>query len=311
MRRLAAVDIGIVHMSLVVVECAEDYTWTQIDSMDLIDLTQDLHRRVSRCACALHHTKELADRMAHFFQEYSPLFDSVEVILVERQPLTGLQAVQLAFMSSPWRNKIQLLSPNQMHRHFGIHVLTYNQRKDATCQLLKDILQTTHQWSTYLPALQRMPRQHDVADAACFAYWWLQTQADRYRHAAETDAFRARVETAVAHGHSPFAEFMCRYGSGGAASPTPDDPTRISSRSRSAGDSGGGDGGEKGHCAATTTTPSSCRSATAAAAPAPSSPTPVLPRRKENKTLSSPYFQATPLIPTTGVVVGSSSSCAL
>ena len=207
--RIVAVDIGIIHMAVVEIDIGDaDASWNGVASMRLFDVTRLPHERVCREKCTLHHTNELCDRMAHFFQETKPVWEDADTILIERQPITGLQAVQLAYLASPWRDKIQLLSPCTMHRFYDIHKLCYEGRKHATCAIMDEVLRIHGQTQTFAPCLARMSRKHDVADAVCFAWWWAELRRRDLERRAEDEAFEVRAREAAEEARNPFEEFM-------------------------------------------------------------------------------------------------------
>jgi hypothetical protein len=58
----------------------------------------------------LYHDKIICDYMTHLFKKFKSVFDSVDQILIERQPPTGLVAVEELIMRE-YRNKSKLISP--------------------------------------------------------------------------------------------------------------------------------------------------------------------------------------------------------
>jgi hypothetical protein len=95
-----------------------------------------------------------------------------------------------------------------MHRFYGIHELCYEGRKQATCAIMDEILRVHGQAEDYAPCLARMSRKHDVADAVCFAWWWVEMRRRDVRRRAEDEAFEIRAREAVDQGRNPFEEFM-------------------------------------------------------------------------------------------------------
>jgi len=165
--RVVAVDIGILHMALIDATLGESSPIATLHSVHLVNLTCLPHACVSLEECKLHHTKELGDRLAHFKQEYSYLFERADQILVERQPITGLQSVQM-FLHQSFREKVQLLSPNSMHKFFNLS-RSYQHRKVQVVALMRQICRQVR--FDIDAACAEMPRLHDVADAICFAWW--------------------------------------------------------------------------------------------------------------------------------------------
>jgi len=174
--RLLGFDVGVVHLAFVVVNVSDD--WFQYDRPDpacvtveqvrRVDLCQPVHRRVPRAQCRLHHSREMTDRVAHFLQEYELDWDveSLDRVLIERQPLGGLVHVE-SLLFSHFRERAQKISPNRLHKWLGFHGLNYDQRKVAVVAHARPFLgHLRHYW--YLE------RQHDMADAllVCLFYLW-------------------------------------------------------------------------------------------------------------------------------------------
>ena len=134
---VVAVDVGIVHLAVVQATVAPDGRLEALPLVRLVDLTRLPHRRVPRCECALHHSNELADRLDHFYQEYGHVFDAADLVLVERQPITGLQAVQQSLFRQ-YRDRVLLVAPAAMHRHFGL-CSHYEGRKRETVAIMRAV----------------------------------------------------------------------------------------------------------------------------------------------------------------------------
>lgn len=160
--RVVAIDVGIKHMG--VAEAVVDRRWriVALPTLQLVDLTCIPHHRVSYDECRLHHSRELYDRLSHFYQEHGHLLDRARVVLVERQPIGGLQAVQQSLFGR-CRDRVSLVHPARLHRHFGLcgH---YHGRKVEVCAIMDRMLRTTpHDGSV----IHSLARRHDVADAVC------------------------------------------------------------------------------------------------------------------------------------------------
>lgn len=110
-------------------------------------------------------------------------FLKADVVIVERQPPAGLLSIQ-SVLYDRFRDKIALLMPQKMHRHFSIHQLDYEGRKEAVCTLARPYLR-----EPCVAKLNRLVRKHDIADAVCFAVYygdlWRTKQKKNpfYRHA--------------------------------------------------------------------------------------------------------------------------------
>jgi hypothetical protein len=130
-----------------------------------VDLTVFSHNTVPFCNCTLVHSREPADLVAHFVQEYQQDLYGASTIYIERQPPGGLQNIE-ALLMYIFRSKIVLVSPNAMHKYFGISHLDYEGRKEKTIQLASEYLKNNSYY-------QSLSRQHDIADAVCLLLYAL------------------------------------------------------------------------------------------------------------------------------------------
>lgn len=180
---MIAIDVGIVNLALIKAK-VDDTLWTihEIMFAQVIDLTSLRHDRVPSQECKLHHSNDIYDRIQHFLQEYQYVFEdeSIETILIERQPLGGLCHVeQLLF--GHFREKAKLISPNAMHRFFHINHLSYEARKEQTTKITKAWLE---------PFWQNRERVHDLADALCIMLYYLHTQHTEQKQKQKHDRFQ-------------------------------------------------------------------------------------------------------------------------
>jgi len=184
---ILAIDVGLLHLSIVKIELAEDYLTrpevileTEITFCDLIDITE----LVSECRdpmCELYHDKIICDYMMHLFKKFKSLFESVQLILIERQPPTGLVAVQELIMRE-YRNKSKLISPTAMLNFFGILHYEYLERKVLTEKIATEYLGS-------LKVFVFNERRHDMADAFCILYYHLSLERKKYQEIIEQKEF--------------------------------------------------------------------------------------------------------------------------
>ena len=172
---ILSVDVGIIHLGLTVSVLDEEYSLVDIVFVDLIDITNFLHNKVQEKDCKLHHDRTFCDWLNHVFQEHMELFDSVDYILIERQPPTGLVGIeQLIF--SKWRNKAVLISPSSMHKHFNIGHYDYEQRKEQT--ELISLNKITDK--KMLKKMKKFDRLHDIADSICMTLFWASKKYEEF-----------------------------------------------------------------------------------------------------------------------------------
>lgn len=153
-----------------------------------VDLTRMPHNRVKRGACTLYHSRAMTDRVDHFVQEYADVLDSADVVLIERQPLTGLTCVQ-ELLHKAYRSKAVICSPNTLHAWMGINDRDYEARKEATVARARPYLEGFDDFD-------HNDRKHDMADALCFALWYAEqsaNQSDEANLRAFRDARLAKI----------------------------------------------------------------------------------------------------------------------
>ena len=154
---IIGIDIGYYNLGFVKVRVEESVP--TVLKAKKIDITQYTHDRIPRCDCKLRHSREMADVVLHFIQEYRDHLDEADMILVERQPPGGFGAIETLIVAS-FREKVEIISPNAMHKHFGIGHLDYEHRKKKTEEIAGQYLE-------HVDTYRQLLRKHDVADAMC------------------------------------------------------------------------------------------------------------------------------------------------
>lgn len=177
METWVGIDVGLANLAIVKVQVNVAENILILENCMCVDLTQGfVHRKVKRKDCKLHHTKDAYDRISHFLQEFEGEWFSpnVKKIFIERQPITGLVHVeQLLF--GHFRERAELVSPNEMHKWLGIGHLEYDQRKEHNVEYTKP----------YFAALnsehyEGRERKHDMADALCLLLFKLHVKHEEY-----------------------------------------------------------------------------------------------------------------------------------
>ena len=162
MVRIVSIDIGYVNMGIVSCTSTEEGV-VDFDYTTKVNISHVLHNRVKPCDCTIPHSNETCDRMMHFIQEYRPVFDEADIILIERQPPMGLKDIE-ALLTQAFRSKVKLVSPNSMHKFWGIGRYDYETRKIHTERIASEYVD-----------LALYERKHDVADAVCIALFYVKT----------------------------------------------------------------------------------------------------------------------------------------
>ena len=165
---IVSIDIGLKNLGMV------EFWWDEhprhhpeLIKWHKVDLTMLPHKRVQFHACDIPHTNEMADLVAHFMQEYHPIFEKADTILLERQPPGGLLEIQ-SLLLFKYRRKAHLVSPNSVHAHFTMNHLDYEGRKERSLSLAR------HRHPGMIP--ETSSRWHDISDAILFAHFWCSRQ---------------------------------------------------------------------------------------------------------------------------------------
>ena len=196
-REWLSIDVGIVHLGLVLLRMTAEFAVEQIVWHQLVDIRRVRHSGIKEQDCRLGHTSTITDRMAHVYQEHAEMFNRAERILVERQPITGLQAVQESLFAA-YRDRMVLVSPNAMHRALKLRG-NYEARKvqsvnfarhyfysisnpifPAGKALIDAPLEVATRFESYLDKTNKVEkRSHDIADAICIAVYLARVEAER------------------------------------------------------------------------------------------------------------------------------------
>lgn len=191
---ILAIDVGIINLAIIGVNLNEDYLERQeVIKEDEIFMCEkiDITELVSGCRdkdCVLYHDKIICDYMMHLFKMYKKEFDSANIILIERQPLQGIVAVQELIMRE-YRNKSILISPNAMLNSFGILKYEYEERKVHTIKIAFE----------YLSGFKNFvfnERRHDMADAICILLYYLSLKRKEYTKKIEKEENKIRYAQA-------------------------------------------------------------------------------------------------------------------
>ncbi len=142
--KLLGVDIGYTNMGLVMATC--DGPQINIDYIKKIDLGEYKYKGKSNDTAVI---------ISLFIEDYAFLFKEADVILIERQPPAGMTNIE-SLLHYIFMDKVVLISPHSVHRHFGMRHLDYEQRKERSVAIA----------SKYIKDIP-YERQHDIADALC------------------------------------------------------------------------------------------------------------------------------------------------
>lgn len=142
--KLLGVDIGYTNMGLVMATCEGPHI--TIDYIKKVDLGE--YKYIGK-------TNDTAVIISLFLKDYDHLFKEVDKVLIERQPPAGLTNIE-SLLHYIYMDKVVLISPLSVHRHFGMSHLDYDQRKERSISIASKHIDN-------IP----YERQHDIADALC------------------------------------------------------------------------------------------------------------------------------------------------
>ena len=170
---VVSIDIGYTNLGFVK-STVDDITF-EIEVIEVfkIDLRNLPHKKIKRTDCKLYHTLDVTDLVSHFIQEYNDYFNEADKILIERQPPMGLTNIE-ALIMYVFRHKVELVSPNSMHKHFQINFLDYEKRKERTIIIASSFLENIENY-------QELSRKHDIADAVCMIIFRFAKDKEKYR----------------------------------------------------------------------------------------------------------------------------------
>lgn len=170
-----SIDVGILNLGMSVTIIDSEFNIQEITWVNLYDITKYTHDHfLDKKTCNLNHTKAIADWMEHLFIDKQDLFDNVDYILLERQPLSGLVAIeQLIYYK--YRDKCHLISPRSMHCFFRINNNDYESRKIETIKIALD----KYYWNPdAINIFNSFNRKHDISDSICLMAFWIHNQKE-------------------------------------------------------------------------------------------------------------------------------------
>lgn len=150
--RIISIDIGYSNMAIVSIS-------TNFDELFEVN---DIHK----VNLYKFNESQVHQAMIKFIEEFKYNFDEADIVIIERQPPMGLTNIQdiLAFQYS---DKVKLICPRSMHKHFGVSKLDYEHRKNKTEEISYEYLKSFEKYKTLV-------RKHDVADALCLALYYFE-----------------------------------------------------------------------------------------------------------------------------------------
>jgi hypothetical protein len=152
-----------------ILNCDQIKKYIQILDCNRVDITKVHHNRVKFCNCKLHHDRCIPDYLDHFVQE-TYYFQECDVLLLERQPPTGITNVQ-DLLFKQFRHKAVLVHPSSMHSYFDLPG-DYTLRKVKSEQLSCGYLAHSQNFLNNI-------RRHDISDAMLMTLFYYKTKMEK------------------------------------------------------------------------------------------------------------------------------------
>lgn len=146
--KVLSIDVGIINFAFTF------WNYGELIDFEKIDITNFIKENEKKC---------IAVYMKNLFEKIS-YFKEANYIIIERQPFSGIIAVQEIILSK-FYNKCILISPIKMHKYFDIDHLDYESRKIKTTEIANPFLKEKKKYSNLI-------RKHDIADSVCIYLYW-------------------------------------------------------------------------------------------------------------------------------------------
>lgn len=168
---IVSIDIGVHHFAYVLTQVnSNTFEITKVLKIDLINITK------LRCRnCVYGNQKTHSHYVHHFIENHKVMLKRADLILIERQPPCGFNSVE-QLLQSRFVEKVELISPNAMHKYFDINTITRDERKEQTDRIATPYL-------SHIPRYIALERKHDVSDAFCMTLFYCNKKADIIRKA--------------------------------------------------------------------------------------------------------------------------------
>lgn len=179
LRTILAIDPGILNLGWVLVRGRHRDGRRPAEMAVVRHGLENLTRPCREPGCTLPRSRELWDRLGH---THAVPCDEADVIVVERQPPGGLGEV-VSFFYERHGPKVVRVHPRSMHAFYGISGFNYDGRKACVENIARN-------WLAFKGTENRC---HDIADAACMAFFYLSTTPPPHPTVAPPhwmDAFR-------------------------------------------------------------------------------------------------------------------------
>ncbi len=161
---ILSIDVGITNLGYVFANVDEDVTVINCGKVNIKNVTHDT---VNPNECCLHHDNCIPDYLDHFIQNHKSMFDTAELIIIERQPpVGGITNVQ-DLLFKLFRERVLLISPRSVHSYFNMSK-SYDTRKIQSERIAKGYLESFKSFTD-------IARKHDISDAMLMILYYKST----------------------------------------------------------------------------------------------------------------------------------------
>lgn len=161
MVRILSIDIGYHNLALVVANCHDT------------NICVEYVEKVSLEDYKYIYSNDIVDLVPLMIERRKSIFDSVDQIIIERQPPGGFTNIEV-LIHYIFKYKTSLISPNAMHSYFGFDNLNYEQRKERTEKIAQRYLEDNEYY-------MNLDRKHDIADAVCMLIYQNYINSMKYK----------------------------------------------------------------------------------------------------------------------------------
>lgn len=151
MPRVLSIDVGFHNLGLVLASWPKKNDPLEVEVAKKVSLEDYKY---------IAPSNDIVHLVPLFVDAHRPLFDSADVVLIERQPPGGFTNIQ-TLLHYMFIDKVILVNPISMHSHFGMRHLDYDGRKARVESIA----------SRYVTA-DDYERKHDIADALCMILYY-------------------------------------------------------------------------------------------------------------------------------------------
>lgn len=159
----ASIDIGRKNFAVVYGECNVKYENIKYISFELINFDNIMKR------IGVQKYINFYDTLKNYFETHKKSFIKCDLIFVEYQPPSGMSFIH-EFLQSKYVNRVRLVHPKSVQKFFKISNFNYNERKIAIEYYSYQLISLD-----FFFKLSKLTRKHDVCDAICLSYYFIQT----------------------------------------------------------------------------------------------------------------------------------------